>query len=399
MGRTGKTEKTWGEVNSLEFNSLEFNSSEFNINCTYFAGEKPCKFKRACKDCPFYTPVDFKILIIKLAAIGDVLRTTPLLYGIKNLYHKSHITWITDSSSVDVLKNNPFIDKILTYDQGNVLRLQIEEFNVLYSLDKEIRATALAEMVKAKEKKGFSFHKKGNIYPLNDEALYAFRLGIDDELKFKINQKTYQEIIFQACNMSYEKNEYIFNLLPEEIEEGKNYFYELGIREHDIVIGLNTGAGHVYATKKWSPEGFIELAHKLHNNISNIKILLLGGPDEIERNSIIKEKAPVIDTGHNNSLRRFASIINNCHLVVTGDTLAMHLAIAQKIPVVTFFGPTCPQEIELYGRGKKIIANHECLPCYKSECIRKVSCLYKMNSEEVYTSVMELLSEMNVITE
>ena len=375
---------------------MQFNSSEFNIDCTYFAGEKPCKFKRICKDCPFYAPVDFKILIIKLAAIGDVLRTTPLLYGIKRLYPESHITWITDSSSVDVLKNNPLIDKVLPYDLTNILRLQIEEFNILYSLDKEIRATALAEMIKAPEKKGFSFHKTGNIYPLNDEAIYAFRLGIDDDLKFNINQKTYQEIIFEACNIPYEKDEYMFTLLPEEIEEGKKYFNELGIKDDNIVIGLNTGAGRVYATKKWSEEGFIELAHKLHNSIDNIKIVLLGGPDEIERNRNIKEKAPVVDTGYNNSLRRFASIINNCHILVTGDTLAMHLAIAQKIPVVTFFGPTCPQEIEFYGRGKKIIANHDCLPCYKCKCIKEVSCLYKMSSDEVYASVMELLTDINI---
>ena len=83
--------------------------------------------------------------------------TTPLLYGIKRVYPGSHITWITDSSSVDVLKNNPLIDKVLPYDQANILRLQIEEFNVLYSLDKEIRATALAEMVKAREKKRIFF--------------------------------------------------------------------------------------------------------------------------------------------------------------------------------------------------------------------------------------------------
>ncbi|MEQ8187667.1 MAG: glycosyltransferase family 9 protein [Candidatus Eremiobacterota bacterium] len=375
---------------------MDFNSSEININCTYFAGEKPCKFKRACKECSFYTPADFKILIIKLAAMGDVIRTTPLLYGIKRLYQRSHITWITDISSVDVLKNNPLIDKVLSYDMGNILRLQIEEFNVLYSLDKEIRATALAEMVKATEKKGFSFHKKGNIYPLNEEALYAFRLGIDDDLKFNINQKTYQEIIFELCNIPYEKDEYIFRLLPEEIEEGKRYFNELGIHDDNTIIGLNTGSGPIYATKKWSEEGFIELAHKLHNTIDNIKIVLLGGPDEIERHRIIKEKAPVIDTGHNNSLRRFASIVNNCHLLVTGDTLAMHLAIAQKIPVVTFFGPTCPQEIELYGRGKKIIANHDCLPCYKCKCKSEVSCLYKMSSDEVYNSVTELLSDTGI---
>jgi heptosyltransferase-2 len=368
--------------------------SEFNIDCKWFIGEKPCKFKVLCRGCSNYSPMKFKILIIKLAAIGDVLRTTPLLLAIKKQYPDSHITWITDNNAFHMLKNNMFIDRLLPFNLENILRLQIEEFNILYSLDKEVRATALAETVKATEKKGFSFSKKGNIYPLNKEAHYAFKLGISDELKFKINEKTYQEIIFEACGFNYEKEEYAVNILPEEIEEVRHYFKTLGIQKNDLVIGLNTGSGKIYASKKWTIDGFVNLANKL-NEHKNIKIILLGGEEEIERNNIIKEKVNfnIIDTGCNNSLRRFAAIISNCNIVVTGDTLALHLAIASKIPAVVFFGPTCHQEIELYGRGKKIITNDDCLPCYKSECIRKPSCIEKMNHNTVYKKITELIKE------
>ncbi|HPZ07925.1 MAG TPA: glycosyltransferase family 9 protein [Candidatus Eremiobacteraeota bacterium] len=372
----------------------------YKPDCKFFIGEKPCKYKRLCQNCEWYSPFKFKILIIKLAATGDVLRTTPLLRGIKRHYPESHITWLTDSNALEILQNNSFIDRILTFNLENILRLQVEEFDLLYSLDKEIRATALAETVKAKVKKGFAFHKIGNIYPLNKESHYAFMLGLSDDLKFNINQKSYQEIIFELCCLNYERDEYILNLLPEELEEGKRYLYALGVRENNIVIGLNTGAGRIYATKKWSPEGFIQLANKL-NNMANTKILLLGGEEERERNSIIKKEVEfdIIDTGTDNSIKKFTSIIGNCNLIVTGDTLALHLAIATKVPVVAFFGPTCHQEIELYGRGVKLIANDGCPPCYRSECMRKPSCLDKMSSEQVYKAILKVLASSGRIIE
>ena len=364
---------------------------DFKIDCHYFKGDKPCKFKRSCKHCHYYKPFKFKILIIKLGAIGDVLRSTSLLRGIKRKYPEAHITWLTDPPSVELLNNNPFIDKILSFNQENILRLQVEEFDLLYSIDKEIRGTALAEIVKAKEKKGFGFHKKGNMYPYNEKSRYMFLLGISDELKFEKNQKSYQDFTFEACELEYNNDEYVIELLPEEIEKGEKYLSELGVNKNDTVIGLNTGAGPIYATKKWSEEGFISLAHEL-KKLKNVKILLLGGEAEKERNSIIKKEAEfVIHTGCNNSLRHFTSIIKKCNLIVTGDTMAMHMAIAMKVPVVSFFGPTCHQEIELYGRGKKIIANNDCPPCYKKECVYDKSCIEKMDYMTVYNSIIEVL--------
>jgi heptosyltransferase-2 len=55
-------------------------------------------------------------------------------------------------------------------------------------------------------------------------------------------------------------------------------------------------------------------------------------------------------------------------VVITSDTLGMHLAIAAKKKIVALFGPTCPQEIDLYGRGAKLFKSVSCSPCYKQTC-------------------------------
>ena len=47
-------------------------SENYKLNCRYFRCKKPCRFKRFCDGCHEYDPVRDNILIIKLAAMGDV---------------------------------------------------------------------------------------------------------------------------------------------------------------------------------------------------------------------------------------------------------------------------------------------------------------------------------------
>ncbi len=173
---------------------------KYNFDCRYFIGEKPCVYQRLCEGCDKYNPMGFRILIIKLGAMGDVLRTTPLVEGLKAKYPSSHISWLIDPASEDLLKHNKQIDRILLFSLNSTLELIVQEFNLLVCLEKEARAAALAEKITAKKKVGFGLTKYGNIRPFTKEAEYAFQLGISDQLKFFENKKTYQEITFEAAN-------------------------------------------------------------------------------------------------------------------------------------------------------------------------------------------------------
>jgi len=356
-------------------------------DCVHYRGDKPCAFKRVCLNCPQFTPFPTRILIIKCRAHGDVLRTTPLLPALKRKYPLSHVTWLVDHESLDLLLYNPYIHRLLGYDLESVLSLQVSKFDLLVSLDKEPGLIALATQVKATQKRGFGMNEFGNLMTFNPAADYAHRLGLDDELKFFRNQKTYQEIIHEVAEVPHARDEYVFFLPDEASEKARLFFKRRRIPSRRPAIGLNTGAGTKFATKQWPASHYLRLISYLTQKMK-ASVFLLGGPREKDLNRLLarKSRARVYDTGTDNSLLEFAGFISLLDLVVTSDTLGMHLAIALKKPAVALFGPTCPQEIDLYGRGTKLFQGAGCSPCYKHTCPETV-CMSAITPERVFAEI------------
>jgi ADP-heptose:LPS heptosyltransferase len=368
--------------------------TSWKLDCRHFIGDRPCKFKRVCEGCEQYSPMGKRILVVKLAAIGDVIRTTPLLSGLKRAYPQSHITWVVDKEALPLLRGNPYIDRLLAFDFSSLGPLDLETFDLVIGLEKEPRGAALASKVKAGERKGFGLGPEGNVFPLNPASEYAYFLGLSDDLKFRRNQKTYPELIFQAAELNYQQDEYLLFLSPEDLAFAQAFARENGLKAGESVIGLNTGAGDVFANKAWTVEGYLQLIQGLKKR-PKTRILLLGGPKEKERNRRIlrRTKAAVIDAGCENTLSQFSALVNLCDLVVTGDTTALHLAIGLKKKVVALFGPTCAQEIELYGRGEKIISPLPCAPCYRRSCSVLPNCMQAIEAEEILQKIRALLPD------
>ena len=315
------------------------------------------------------------ILIIKLGAIGDVIRTTCILSGLKDKYPGCSIDWATKKISADILKNNNFVRDIILSDVG---RLDIKtKYDLVISLDDD--ACELASSIDAKKIIG-AYLKDGKKAYTADSSLW-FDMGLiskfgkekADILKAK-NQRTYQEIIYEILGIEYSRQEPILELGKKENEFAKSFARKNKILPDDILIGINTGAGGRWQDKRLSEQETASLIDELgkKNNISNgkIKLVLFGGPEETERNNRIKKltKADLIDAGCNNSLMEFASLVNLCNAVVTSDSLALHIATALKKKIAVFFYPTSAAEIELYGRGMKIIAKGKSYCSYKPKC-------------------------------
>jgi heptosyltransferase-2 len=128
-------------------------------DCRYFQGDRPCVWhKRETKlcECEQYEPIGRRILIIKLDAMGDVLRTTCILPGLKNRWPQSAITWITDPASVPLLRNNPYVHEIIPYGPDALLQLSIRKFDAVISLDAGRTCAALAALAQADEKSASS---------------------------------------------------------------------------------------------------------------------------------------------------------------------------------------------------------------------------------------------------
>lgn len=364
----------------------------WKTDCRHFRGDRPCVFHRECPDCPEYSPMGRRVLVLKIGALGDVLRTTPILRPLAGAGTPLHVTWVTGPASVALLRDHPRIDRLLVPGYEASERLAAESFDLVLSIDKDPWPTALATRVKAKERRGFGRDGNGALLPLHPSARYAYDLGLSDRLKFFENRKTYQEITFELCGLTWNGEEYDVPAAETARPGGEAALRAAGVpAEGGPLVGLNTGAGGVFANKAWTEEGYAELAGRLA--AEGCRVVLLGGAEEGARNARIAARAAgaAVDAGRH-PLRDFAGIVAGCDLVVTGDTLGMHLAIAARVPVVVLFGSTCPQEIELYGRGEKVVTPIDCHPCYRRTCDIHPSCQERIAPDVVHAAVQRVLA-------
>lgn len=361
-------------------------------DCRHFLGDRPCRFRRMCEGCPHFEPMGVRILVIKLAAMGDVLRTTPLLPAIKRQHPVSHVTWVTRPESLELLSGLAEIDRLLALDVDALARLPAERFDIVICLDKEAAATGLAAQIAAPDKRGFVLGPHGNPLPANAAAEYAYRLGLDDELKFRKNERSYQQIAFEAAGLQWHGDDYRFEISAASRARAQRRWSEAGLQEGQTPIGFNVGSGDVYAYKAWRVEGWAELAGLVRERLG-VPIALLGGPRDRERVEAVAARAGggVIDPGAMASLLDFAALLERCAVVVTGDTLALHLALALKRRVVALFGSTSATEVELYGRGEKVVPEVDCHPCYKRSCDLPYTCADSVSAEAVYAALARAL--------
>ncbi|MBS3126405.1 glycosyltransferase family 9 protein [Candidatus Woesearchaeota archaeon] len=310
------------------------------------------------------------ILIIKLGAAGDVLRTTSVLEGLKEKHKPSKIAWLTNPFSSDLLKGNPFLDSVfMPSDSGTLRNVQ---WDWIINLDDDEKACQIASELKPKKITGAWLKEGKRAY--TEDSRQWFDMGLisrfgkqkADELK-KANKKTHQQILGEMLKI--EMSEPVLALKKEDIAFADAFAKKNGIKKGDKVIGINTGAGGRWQDKKLSIDKTAEVIDRL-NEDGKCKLILFGGPEEEERNRKIigRVSSQLIDAGCHNTLMQFAALVNLCSVLVTSDSLAMHIGIALKKRAVAFFGPTSSAEIEMYGRGTKIIPRTGCLCCYRDKC-------------------------------
>jgi len=293
-----------------------------------------------------------KIGIIKLGAKGDVVRTLPLLLAIKDKYPESEITWITKESSKEIIETSPHVDNILIIP----IDQESEDFDILYNFDIEPAATELTNKINAEKKYGF-FSENGYPAALNFASEYYLNTLFDDELK-KTNTKTYQQIMFEASELEYKKQHHPIYLTDDEKQYAETFINKNNINRGKL-IGIHVGSSPRWPSKKWNLENLKEFIIKAKNK--DYEILLFAGLDEINyyKDLILDLKDQEIKIHTNNPYntdKEFFSLVNLCKKIISGDSFALHVALALKKPTIGLFFCTPPNEVEDYGILKKIIS-------------------------------------------
>lgn len=365
-------------------------------DCIHFDGYKPCFPGEDCTEvCQHPTPFGTRILIINLDAMGDVLMTTAQLPGIKRQFPQSAITWITLRNAVPLLENNPYLYRVIEWNDENRMILQREEFDLVLDADKSKASCAFVETLRASEIRGFRLNRFGQIVPAQNEAWYNYTLGLNDHLKFRMNQKTGQEILAESWSIPYQRDEYTLVLTDEEQQFCARKKVEWYLEDDRPVVGFNTGCSHLYPNKKMTVEQHIRLIEALAA-VDGLRILLLGGKEDAERNARIFNAAKhlgerVIKTPTTEGVRRGLCYVNLADAVITGDSFGMHAAIALRKQVLVWFGVSCWAEIDLYDRGKKFFPEDLfCSPCWKKKCPYHLECISMIDLPGIESEVRRI---------
>jgi heptosyltransferase-2 len=256
------------------------------------------------------------VLIIKLGATGDVVRTTPLLRRLNG-----SVTWITSTKNGVLLEG--LADNLRHFSWEARARALDIPYDLAINLEDTLEVALFLKRVGPAEIFG-AYANTSNRLCYTDDSKNWFDLSLissygrqeADRLKL-LNRQTYQELIFTGLGLHFSGDRY---LLPESIETRLS---------GDVAIAADSG--HVWPMKKWAYYGELKGALEAQGLVVNVLS---------ERRSILEHLADV----------------RNHQCLVGGDSLPMHFALGTRTRCVSLFTCTSPWEIYDYGVQQKIVS-------------------------------------------
>jgi ADP-heptose:LPS heptosyltransferase len=148
--------------------------------------------------------------------------------------------------------------------------------------------------------------------------------------------------------------------------------------------------------RRWKPERFAELVGYLSKRY-NSKVLLLGTAEERPICESIRQadESGAVNLAGLTTIKTLAAIIEKCRLIITNDSLPLHLAVAFKTASISLFGPT-DGRYKIGKDAKKhffIQSPLSCSPCWHNEnrmpACNKPKCMDQMKVNDVISLIEE----------
>ena len=295
-----------------------------------------------------------KVLIIKTGAAGDIVRTTILLNVLPH-----DITWLTADLYVPLFAHDhPRLKKVVPLSKATEM-LARSSFDLVLSLEEDPACAAIAMQVDTRKFTGVFLRDNELSYTPDSASWFDMSLisekgkTVANQLK-ATNRKSYQEHI---CSMAG----YLFSGEPYCIFQDSNY------KSSKRIIALETRAGKRWPNKSWS--GYDHLKPLLEEKGFAVKML-----------------------AQKNNIREYLADISSCSGLISGDTLAMHVAMAYKKPCIAIFNCTSPEEIYAYPGLKKIVSPILARAYYKTTFMQDATSAIPV--ETVFYASLELFDNV-----
>ncbi len=346
-----------------------------------------------------------KILILRLSAVGDVIRTLPAVKALKEHVPSSTISWIVEEPSRTFLESQPEIDEVILlprkrWTQGMkslteiwatirevrefVKRLRKRKFDVVLDFHGILKSGLLSFLSGSPKRIGYDRRstKEGNFLFSNVKVKLP---------KYRISRFERNLALLKGMELVVTKPDYRLHIPPEDREYVASFFKASLAFLKRPLIAIHPGTSPKALFKRWIPEQYAQLADRLIREL-NATVLFTWGDGEFESvEGIRKEmKESSLVGPKTESLTRLGEVYRQCDLYIGGDTGPMHIASLMGIPAVVIYGPTDPIENEPLGNHIKVRKEVGCSPCHEYSC-KELFCIKAISADEVFKATREIL--------
>ncbi len=328
------------------------------------------------------------ILIIKPGAIGDLLQLTPVVRALKNGYPHATISLLVGSAATaELFKNNAYVGETIVFDKRETHK-SLRSMVKLWRLLRRNRYDLILNFQRSNIK---TWLLATAAFPCR---IFIYRKERTRTVHAVINYlETIAPLGVDISNIDLE-------FTPGA--DDRNFAAEIvsplksgGTR----LIALNPGASH--RVNRWRTSRFAALADMLAEKLP-AKVIVTGGPDDVTLAEEIYRMArskPLLVAGKINLLR-LGALLEQCDLLVSGDTGPMHLATAVGTKVVALFGAADPARTGPVGTGHMVIQAQgvSCVPCGSRACNNSIhlECMEKISAEAVFDAIRDMLKNEKV---
>jgi lipopolysaccharide heptosyltransferase I len=365
-----------------------------------------------------------RILLIKPSALGDVIHTVPVLAKLRQRYPDARIDWMLTPGIADWIGHHPALSNVLLFDRKGIGRagggwkslarlvkqLRAGSYDLVIDLHGQLRSAFFTAVTGAPVRIGFDRPRKKNQTSARNLPEAAYRHGWTGARE--ISWIAYSHPIPIPTLEAHAVDRYLWLGEMLGLPAGPPDFHVpipqtaadriSEILAQNKIAGrplLTLGAGTVWETKHWRPEGFADVAK--HFLAKGWAVALIGSAGDRQACAAVAALSPgVVDLSGQTKVSELAALIQHSSLCITNDSGPMHLAVAVDRPVLGIFGPTDSLWIGPYGRPEAVVSlNLPCSPCYLRdirECPHGHACMRDLTSAEVIRRADELLNLPNV---
>ncbi|MCB9229429.1 MAG: glycosyltransferase family 9 protein [Deltaproteobacteria bacterium] len=283
------------------------------------------------------------ILLIQLRQLGDILLTTPCIREIRKECPDARITFMCHQMGTHILKDNPFLDEIITYSEksslfqqaGLLKDLNRKRFDLVIDFMNNPRSALASFLSQAPLRVAFRSARK---------AAYSLSISRPERGLYIVREKF---MLLRACGMSPEDISLTFPWTAEDLRPWENFRASLPQTER-ASCRVILSPTHRRSPRKWPLHRYAALADYLTLSWGAIVIWIWGPGEESEIDQAMQlcqhqsYKAPAT------SLPQLAAFCSHQDLFVGNSNGPSHIAVAANIHTLQLHGPTeaaawCPE--------------------------------------------------------